>query len=68
MEYTIKEIDNGWLLIGVKDRNFPDAGEATLFLPTISAIADILITWEIEGLVKARGRVKEKEERKHDQS
>ena len=60
MDFTIKEIIDGWLLTGIKGE-----GEATLFLPTISAVGDVLITWELEGFTKASILAKEKYGRKH---
>ncbi len=59
MDFTIKEIVNGWLLTGSKGD-----GEATLSLPTISAIADVLITWQLDGFIKASTLAKEKYGRK----
>jgi len=60
MEFTIKEIIDGWLLVGSKGE-----GEATLFLPTISAVADVLVTWQLEGFIKASSLAEKKYGRKH---
>jgi len=61
MDFTIKEIVDGWLLTGIKGE-----GEATLFLPTISAVADILVTWQLESFIKASSLAELKYRRKHD--
>ncbi len=63
MDFTIKEIKeiiDGWLLTGSKGD-----GEATLSLPTISAVADVLVTWQLEGFIKAATLAREKYGRKN---
>lgn len=59
-EYTIQEIGNGWLLTGPFDHELPAAGERQLFLPTISAVADVLITWQTSGFIPATERAKDR--------
>ena len=62
-EFVIKQISNGWILQGpsttAKGESVGIIGRE-LFLPTISAVADILQTWQIEGFLKAAIRAKEK--------
>ncbi len=62
-EFIIKEISNGWILQGpsttAKGESVGAIGRE-LFLPTISAVADILTTWQLEGFLKATIRAREK--------
>lgn len=58
-EFIITQITNGWILQGPSDT--PDMSiRREMFLPTINAVADILVTWQIEGYVKAGVRAAEK--------
>ena len=53
MEYTIKDIDNGWLITGIKDEDLLGDKEATLFVPTLNAITEILKIWQKDGFIPA---------------
>lgn len=58
-EFIIKQISNGWILQGpsttAKGETVGAIGRE-LFLPTISAVADILEMWQIQGFTKAAMR------------
>jgi len=66
-EYSVKEISNGWVLSGWTDKKTEGTinriTEKEIFLPTISAVADILETWQIQGFIKAASRAAEKYKR-----
>jgi hypothetical protein len=68
-EYSIKEISNGWILHGwIMEKSTTMINrfkEKELFLPTIFAVADILLTWQGKGYMKALARAKEKYGGKH---
>ena len=61
-EFIIKEISNGYILQGPRHKE--DLGttgiQAELFLATIHAVADILVTWHVQGFLKAAARAGEK--------
>lgn len=63
-EYSIKKISNGWILHGWFQEKTTTMinrfKEKKVFLPTIFAVADILLTWQGEGYLKALARAREK--------
>lgn len=61
-EFTISEISNGWILRGPENpvEQIIGGPEKELYLKTIHAVADILVTWQIQGFVKAAYRAEEK--------
>lgn len=52
-EYKIKQIGNGWLLIGPLDAELPAAGEETLFAPNLIILCDVLAAWQKQGYGEA---------------
>ncbi|MBA7465146.1 hypothetical protein ES707_00308 [subsurface metagenome] len=57
-EFTIEEIENGFIISGP---GLTEMGnERDLFLPTIHAIADILIIWQDHGFQAAIDKSKKK--------
>jgi len=63
-EFTIKEIANGWLLVGLVDADLPAAGEETIFAPNLPFLYDILVTWQTKGYTEALAKYREKMEEK----
>jgi len=59
-KFIIREISNGWILEGPRDREDLGEGRKDIFLSTIHAVADILTTWQAQGFVKAAARANEK--------
>lgn len=59
-EFIIKEISNGWILRGPREKDVFATLSVELFLPTIHAVADVLTTWQSPGFIKAASRAKDK--------
>ncbi len=61
-KFIIKEINNGWILRGPRDKENPGhiGLQVELFLASIHAVADILTTWQALGFVKVAARASEK--------
>ena len=61
-KFIIKEVSNGWILRGPRDKEEPGriGLQVELFLASIHAVADILTTWQSLGFAKAAARASEK--------
>jgi len=61
-KFIIKEISNGWILRGPRNKEEPGriGLQEELFLASIHAVADILTTWQSMGFAKAAVRADEK--------